>query len=157
MDPISQYIGGHLDVLVYLVLVIIEQFSLLAPGTWPYRYGFPVRFKPLNLSFEEAKDRLAGLPVGLHYGVDAVKEEICLRNAFPLWTWCPLFFTAQAQFGGRGRIIIRMAPLSSLGVIYVLLAAVGTFQSRGFVTALILALLFTWYYRWLVGKFKFLL
>jgi len=152
-----QIVSDHPDVFVYLILVVIEQVLLLAPGTYPYRYGMPVRFIPLSLSFEEVKDRLAGSSVQLHYVVDATKKEICFRNSFPLWTWVPLFFAGQAQFEGRSRVIVRMAPLTSLGVIYLFLNAIGTLQFHGFATALLLALLLAWYYRWLVGMLDLLL
>lgn len=152
-----EFITDHPDVFIFLFLVVIEQVLLLAPGSWPYRYGIPVRFKHLGLSLDEVKDRLAGLPVWLHYNVDAASKEIFLRNVFPLWVWGPLFFTGQAQFEDGGRLIIRMAPLTSLGLIYLFLDGIGTFQFQGLATALLIALLLAWYYRWLSVKLRFLL
>jgi membrane-anchored protein YejM (alkaline phosphatase superfamily) len=48
-----------------------------------------------------------------------------------------------------------MVPLSCLGVIYLFLEAIGTFQIQGFAAALLVALLLIWYYRWLVRKLDF--
>jgi len=152
-----EFFSDHPDVFIYLALVVLEQVLLLAPGSWPYRYGFPVRFIRLGLSFDEVKNRLAASSVRLHNDIDESRKEICFRNVFPLWTWSPLFLVAQAQFENRGRVIIRMAPLSTLGVIYLFLDAVGTFRLPGLGTALLLALLLAWYYRWMITRLKFLL
>ena len=152
-----EFVSGHPDIFVYLVLVVIEQALLLVPGSWPYRHGIPVRFKPLGLSLEETRNRLAVSTVRLHYDVDVTNKEISFRNAFPLWTWVPLFFTGRDQFDSRGRVIIRAAPLTSLGVIYLLLDAIETFQFQSLATALLMALVLAWYYRWLSVKLRVLL
>ncbi len=152
-----EFIADHPDVFTYLFLVIIEQVLLLFPGSWPYRFGIPVRFKALALSLDEVKDRLVGLPLWFHYKVDVSSREIFLRNVFPLWTWGPLLFTAQAQFEDGGRVIIRMAPLTSLGAMYLFLDGIGTFQFQGLAAALLMALLLAWYYRWLSVKLRVLL
>ena len=152
-----EFITDHPDVFFYLFLVVIEQVLLLFPGSYPYTLGIPVRFIPLNVNEEEVKGRLAESLVRLRYRINESRKEVYFYNPLPMGTWGPLLVVGQIVLHGRGRIIIRMAPVTALGLGYPFLRSIGMLKLSGFIFALLLVVLVYFFYRRLVRNLDVLL
>ena len=139
-----------------MILVLIEQILLLFPGSYPYTLGMPVKFIPVNLKEEEVRGRLADSLVRFRYRVNESCKEVYFINSLTAGTLGPRLFVGQILFEGKGRVIIRMAPISFLGIAYLFLGAIGTLKLSGFIYAFLIAVLVYFFYRSLVGKLGFL-
>lgn len=155
MDPVFQYFTENPVIAGYLVLVVIEQVLIFFPGTYPYTLGFPIKIIPVDMEDKKAGELLTESLVSRRCQVRRSGSTIYFRKMLPAGVWGPQLLTGQILLEGRGRVIIRAAPISVLGIVYIFLHSINVFTFSGIFFALLIVVLVYLYIRWYLNKISF--
>jgi hypothetical protein len=147
MTEFIQQITGHPVVITAIILLVVEQIFLSRPGSFPYRYGIPVKAKRLGLPAPELRKRLAESPGDWRYQIQESEEVLYLSGTYPAGTWGPLLFVGEIRLCGNGAIIIRMAHVTSLFFFFPIAGGLLRFDLYGMIPAVLAILFGAWLYR----------
>ena len=147
-----QFLAEHWIISGYLIFVVIEQILLLFPGSYPYRFGIPVRKIQLSFHGEEVRDKLAESLVLFRYHINDSRKEVYFRKKLPTGVLGPQMMVGQIIIENDTRMIIRIAPIASLAVIGFFLVGLFAFSLSGIIFSLLLVAFIYLSYRWLAGK-----
>jgi len=147
IESLIEYIAGHPFVIGLFVLLIIEQVLLANPGSFPYRYGVPVKLKRAALKAQKVRNKLDASPEGLRYRVEDPGDVVYLHGTYPAGTWGPLLFVAEVRLKDQSGIVIRMAHITSLFLFVPIAGGLVRFDLYGFISALLAVVFGVWLYR----------
>jgi hypothetical protein len=147
------FVCENLILTVLLILFGLEQIAYLWIGSYPYRFGIRVRTE--NLTNSDIL-RFLSRPLvlnGLRLKVSAKYQEAYLKPKY-LIGWGPIFFTAQITTSQTGGVNIRMGPLSTVLIIYLLIAGVISDGTWSMLNGLFLLCLIGYLYISFVTKYN---
>jgi len=138
------FLGEYPLLFTLLALLAIEQVAYLFPGTYPYRFGLPLRTEELHRA-EAIKSLGEGTPVrGIKLKISRHRDEAYLRPSYSALGWGPIFFSCQIITAGTGKAITRMGPASAILLNYLLIASVARNGNWGFLDGLCILALEAW-------------
>lgn len=128
---------------VLLLLFVIEQVFYYVMGSYPYRYGVPVKKLPLPSATEILGTSERNEITSLAVKVSAGRAEMYFRDRNLFGTIGPLFFLGQITIDNGGTAVIRIGPLTCVFMVFLILSSYNDIISG----ALIVLFLIWMYYR----------
>jgi hypothetical protein len=128
-----------MDVLliIFLSAFLVEHVFFLFLGSYPYRYGFPIKEITLPIhsigSWENARKQYRNLKLK----VNEQRKEIYCRYKYQFGTGGPYLFTGQVMFSSPHIVLIRMGPCSGLLVLYLIITSILDTVNNGELVSLI--------------------
>jgi hypothetical protein len=140
-----------------LILLVIEQIFCFQTGSYPYRYGIPVKtvhIPGLNTLFCRPADIKRSKYLAVH--INNERKEIYIRYKYPggylLSTGGPRFFLGQIKYETPDRLRLRVGPATA---VFSLCYVTAMLSSGKFVPILLVFLMVTvlgiWFYRRLIN------
>ncbi len=137
-----------------LILLIVEQIFCFFTGSYPYRYGVPVRtiHIPGLKAFSHCSPimRQRG---NLRIIESRERKEVYIRYKYPFLTGGgPLFFLGQIRYDDPDKLRLRVGPVTAVFTLYYLIPLLLTGKPVAILLVfLIVAVLGTCFYRRLIS------
>lgn len=109
---------------IVLGAFFVEQVFCYYLGSYPYRYGFPI--KVISMPFRDLESWKAGQDMfhGLKVRICAERKEVYCRYRYQYKTGGPYVFVGQVKYSSPGSLLIRIGPCAGLLLLYIHLFAV---------------------------------
>lgn len=108
---------------VLLVFFVVEQVFYYVMGSYPYRYGVPIKILPLQSASEVLETSERNVNTSLAVKVNADRSEMCFRDRNFFGTIGQLFFLGQISLDNGGNAVIRIGPLTGLFMAFLILSS----------------------------------
>lgn len=134
---------------VLLLLFIVEQVLYYVMGSYPYRYGLPIKKLPLPSASEvlqiSERNEITTLAVKVNTG----RAEMYFRERNLFGTIGPLFFLVQITLDNGGTAVIRIGPLNGLFMAFIILSSY-----KNIISGALIALFLIWMYSRLFRNYQ---
>ena len=108
---------------VLLCLFLVEQIFYYVMGSYPYRYGIPIKREVLSSASNLVKTSENIEITSLAMKVNTVRAEMYFRERNFFGSIRPLFFLGQVTLEGGGTALIRIGPLTGIFMAFLVLAS----------------------------------
>lgn len=124
-----------------LCLFLIEQVFYYIMGSYPYRYGIPIRKLPLSSASELISKSERIEEKSLAMKVITGRSEMYFHDRNPFGVIAPQFFLGQVTLEGGGTAFIRIGPLTGLFMVFLVLASY-----KEVISGVLIVILLIWRY-----------
>jgi hypothetical protein len=118
-------------------------------GSYPYRYGLPIRKLQLPSASELLKSPESIETSSLAVKVDTGREEIYFRDRNVFGTIGPLFFLGQITLDDGGTAFLRIGPLTGMFMVFLILSSY-----KGIISGALIIAFLIWMYSRLFRKYQ---
>lgn len=126
---------------VLLVFFVVEQVFYYVMGSYPYRYGVPIKKLPLQSASEVLETSERNVNTSLAVKVNADRSEMYFRDRNFFGTIGPLFFLGQISLDNGGNAVIRIGPLTGLFMAFLIL-----YSYKDIISGALIILFLIWMY-----------